>query len=164
MGVNGIANKKNVVKISAVILIIVIGAGLIWRIYSAYAKPQPEKVIKSFETAFNRYDLDGMLKCIQPSYAETLKGAAAAVTGKWNLRLVGKLAQMGVPLLPFISDSALGDALPKIKLTVTAVDIEGAYATCDVSGVITVVKHSFDFTQAVRLVLIGGNWYIDKVN
>ncbi|MDR1616764.1 MAG: hypothetical protein LBR98_07115 [Syntrophomonadaceae bacterium] len=157
--------RKSIVLPALLLAALILTASIVWYNIAARSRPKPGDTIAAFESAFNRYDLDGMVNCLDPSLADTAKDIVSLVSGdKWNLSTVSALAKAGIPLLPIISDNLItSEDLPKLLLSVSKMEIRDANAVCEVSGAVSVIRHSFDFSQQVKLIRLDQMWYISKV-
>ena len=102
----------------------------------------PEDTLKAFQTAFNSYDLDAMLDCVEPTMA-TLIRAVLDVEGR-NYSLSYYLIF----------------SLINLSLEYGRVSENGDEASVPVDGTLTLGKGSMSFSVTVNLARTDGEWLI----
>ena len=114
----------------------------------------PEATLKAFETAFNHYDLDAMLDCVEPTMASLIRAVIDSEGRNYSLsyNLIFSLIKMGFPLLPMLTDGAIrNEDLPKLSLEYGQTTENGDEASIPVEGVLTVGTGSLSFRVTVKL-------------
>lgn len=114
----------------------------------------PEDTLKAFEKAFNSYDLDGMLNCVDSTMATLIRAFIDMEAKEYSLNhtLIFALVKMGFPLLPALTDGVINkDDLPKLSLDCGAATVDGDKASVPVNGSLSVGKSSFSFRVTVKL-------------
>lgn len=95
-------------------------------------KPGPEHTLAEFQDAFNRYDFERMINCLESEKAKSLRELLSLEGDHLKLtsRTLTKLAQLVVQALPRLSDNIFSeDNLPKLELTVQSVSLEDDYSS-----------------------------------
>lgn len=124
-----------------------------------------EDSIAAFQDAFNKYDIDAMLECVEPTLAEAIRNPLTAEGENYKLgySLIFALVKLGFPVLPILTDGALSnDALPKLTLTCGEAVRNGSTASVPVDGMLTIMDSylSFRVTIDLRQDTEGGQWFI----
>lgn len=117
----------------------------------------------TFQTAFNSFDLEGMLNCIDSQWADQVNALLSYMVGE-NGIAAGTFTQglkLMMPFLPIISGGSLRvEDLPKIDLTVLKVNIDGDTAAVMCAGIFFYGDLSEPFAATVEMKLENGNWVI----
>lgn len=127
----------------------------------------PTDTIAAFQTAFNHYDLDGMLDCVEPEIADTVRLLLSSEGENYSLNasLIFALIKMGFPILPFLTDGAISNEdLPKITLDCEEAVEGNDAATVPVNGVFTLGRGTFSFNITVSLEREDGTWFITGIS
>ena len=124
----------------------------------------PEDTLTAFQTAFNHYDLDAMLDCVEPTMATLIRSLLDVEGRNYSLSysLIFSLVKLGFPLLPMLTDGAIrNEDLPKLSLEYGRVRESGDEAFVPVDGTLTVGDGSMSFSVTVNLLHIAnGEWVI----
>ena len=114
----------------------------------------PEDTLTAFQNAFNHYDLDAMLDCVEPTVAALVRAAIDSEGRNYSMSysLIFSLIKMGFPLLPMLTDGAVrNEDLPKLSLEYGRTSEDGDEASVPVEGVLTVGNGSLSFRVTVKL-------------
>lgn len=125
--------------------------------------PAPEETMWTFQMAFNNFDLEGMLNCIDSQWADQVNALLSYSVGEHGIT-VGTFTQIlksMMPFLPVISGGSFqSDELPKIELTVLKTDIDGDSAVVICSGIFSCGDFSEPFAAKAEMRLEDGKWVI----
>lgn len=123
----------------------------------------PEDTLTAFEEAFNHYDLNAMLDCVEPTVATLIRSLLDVEGRNYSLSysLIFSLIKLGFPLLPMLTDGAIrNEDLPKLSLEYGGVRESGDEASVPVDGTLTVGNGSMSFSVTVNLARTDGKWLI----
>ena len=115
---------------------------------------KPEDTIVAFQDAFNKYDIDAMLDCVEPALAELVRNLLSAEGENYRLgySLIVALVRLGFPVLSILTDGALSnDALPKLNLTCGEAVQDGDAASVPVDGTLTIMDSYLSFHVTINL-------------
>ena len=114
----------------------------------------PEDTLDAFQEAFNRYDLDAMLDCVEPTMAALIRALLDSEGRNYSMNhsLIFALIKMGFPLLPMLTDGAIkNEDLPKLSLEYGKASQNGDESSVPVEGSLTVGKGFLSFRVTVKL-------------
>lgn len=133
----------------------------------AEKKPQPADTISQLQDAINKFDMNGLLRCIDSEWAGRIESLLALTVGDEGIS-VGSfftLAKTVIPILPLVSDGTINsDDLPKVEFTVLKTDISGLDATVALSGMLTWGEYSKPFAATVDMRLENDVWVVCGVS
>lgn len=152
-------------KIAALFLIAAVMSSLFAG--CAEGKPQPEDTISLLQDAINKFDVDGLLRCIDNEWATQIESLLALTVGDDGLS-VGSfitLVKTVMPILPFVTDAAIHpDDLPEVEFTVLKTDISDNTATVVLSGILTWGECTKPFVATVDMKLENDMWVVCGVS
>lgn len=151
--------KKNKIIIGTMIAIIfILIVGVIFTVYvRRNDTSKPEHTIRSFETALNNDNINGMLDCIEPSEAQIIKDTISKVES-----ITGQSLDGLIDILPFISFVSSSDLFPSYNLEVisTNIDEDESTAIVTIEATPTDKEDSESTLLDVYLIRIEDVWYI----
>lgn len=158
--------QSTIIKKMAVLFLI---AAVLCSILAGCApkKPQPEDTISLLQDAINKFDVDGLLQCIDGEWATKIESLLALTVGKDRIS-VGSfitLVKTVMPILPFVSDGAINpNDLPEVEFTVLKTDIFDNTATVALSGILTWGEYTKPFAATVDMKLENNVWVVCGVS
>ncbi len=117
---------------------------ILMALYGCAAKSVPEKTAQRFIDAFNAYDLEVMIDCMEPSQAKAYKALIKFGDDVTDIDLTS-LMRLG----PLMENES------KIEYEIIGSSIDGNHATVEVED----SEHGF---AELDLVLIDANWYLSE--
>lgn len=128
------------------------------------AQSRPADILPVLETAINRFDVDALLDCYEPSVKKALSGITGMVGSA-----VGFSGSSAMDLLPFVSQMMgryasreLGNI--KVKLTEAHTTINGGNATMQVIISAMYEGKEESETMTFKLVKVDEKWYLSSEN
>lgn len=130
-------------------------------------KPKPEDTISQLQDAINKFDVDGLLQCIDSEWASQIEPILSLTIGENGIS-VGSfitLVKTVMPILPFVSDRAINpDDLPEVVFNVLMTDISDNTATVALSGILTWGEYTKPFAATVDMKLENDVWVVCGVS
>lgn len=124
----------------------------------------PRETIESLERSFNRYDLDGMLDCLDERYAATIRGILTLAGKNWKLdaETISEVITLLVPNLPKLTDVS-EKALPKMEIQI--LDVENDNDSSVVRTTLTLRSNQSYVSNDVvfHLKKHGDDWLISSI-
>lgn len=133
----------------------------------AEKKPQPEDTISLLQDAINKFDVDGLLQCIDSEWASQIESLLALTAGEDGISVGAfiTLVKTVMPILPFVSDGAINpDDFPEVEFTVLKTDISDDTATVALSGILTWGEYTKPFAATVDMKLENDAWVVCGVS
>ena len=158
--------QSNIIKKTAVIFLI---AAMICSLLTGCAekKPQPEDTISRIQDAINKFDVDGIQRCIDSEWAGRIEVLLAFTPGEEG-RSIGtfiKLVRKIMPMIPFLSDGAIdSNDMPQVAFSVLKTEMSGSNATVVLSGTLTFGEHTKTFSATVEMKLENDTWVVCGVS
>lgn len=153
--------KSKIKQTSAIFLLVAMVCTLLCG--CAPNTPDPRETMMTFQTAFNSFDLEGMLNCIDSQWADQVNALLSYTVGE-NGIAVGTFTQGLKSMMPFLSIISGGslrvEDLPKIDLTILKANVDGNTAAVMCSGIFSCGDLSEPFAATVEMKLENGNWVI----
>ena len=126
-------------------------------------EPKPEDTISQLQDAINKFDVDGLLQCIDGEWASQIESLLALTVGEHGIS-VGSFITMVktvMPILPFASDGAINpDDLPEVEFTVLKTELSNNTATVALSGILTWGEYTKPFAATVDMKLENNVWVV----
>ena len=133
----------------------------------AEKKPQPEDTISQLQDAINKFDVNGLLQCIDSEWATQVESLLALTAGKDGIS-VGSfitLVKTVMSILPYVTDGAINpEDLPEVEFTVLKTDISDKTATVALSGILTWSEYTKPFAATVDMKLENDVWVVCGVS
>ena len=133
----------------------------------AEKKPQPEDTISRLQDAINKFDVDGLLQCIDSEWATQVESLLAFTVGKDGISVGSFIALVKtvMPILPYVTDGAIDpDDLPEVEFTILKTDISDKTATVALSGILTWDEYKKPFATTVDMELENDVWVVCGVS
>lgn len=148
-------------KLAALLLIAAVLCYLFAGCYEK--KPQPEDTISLLQNAINKFDVDGLLQCIDSEWVSQIETYLALRVGENGISVESFIALVKtvMPILPFASDGVVNsDDLPEVEFTVLKTEISGNTATVALSGILTWGEYTKPFAATVDMKLENDIWVV----
>ncbi len=151
--------KKSNVVISIVcgVLLVLILALVLFLYFQRNDTTKPETTINSFVSALNDDNINGMLDCIEPSEAQTIRNGISKLES-----YTGKSFDKLIELLPFISFVSSTDLFPEysVEILSTQLSDDGTTAIVQITATPIDTESSQSLSFDVNLIKIQDVWYI----
>lgn len=126
-------------------------------------KLQPEDTISQLEDAINKFNVHGLLQCIDSDWAGRIESLLKLTVGENGIS-VGSfitLIKTVMPILPFVSDGTINtDDLPKVEFAVMKTDVSDNIATVALSGILTWGEYTKPFAATVDMKMENNVWVV----
>lgn len=125
--------------------------------------PQPEDAIFLLQDAINKFDVDGLLKCIDSERTGQIESLLLLTGGEDGISAGSfvTLVKTVLPILPFVSDGVVNsDDLPEVEFTVLKTEISSNTATVALSGILTWGEYTKPFAATVDMKLENDAWVV----
>ena len=146
---------KKGTRVLAAILVTVLLTAL-----TACSQSRPADILPKLESAINKYDVNAILNCYDPSVKQALGGLAGFLGSA-----VGFSGSSIMDLLPFLSQ-LVGQKTKqefgsiKVKLTELSTTVAGIDATMQVKVSVTYDGREESEIMTLKLVQVNGQWYL----
>lgn len=130
-------------------------------------KPQPEDTIARLQDALNEFDVDGLLQCIDSTWASRIESLLALTIREDGLSAESftALVKTVMPILPFVREGNIApDDWPEIEFTVLKTDVSDHTATVELSGILTWGNYTKPLTATVTMKFENDVWVVCGVS
>ena len=129
-----------------------------------YRHDKPKETIASLERSFNRYDLDGILDCLDGRYAAVIRGAITLAGKNWKLdsETISEVISLLVPNLPKLTDIS-ERAMPKMDIRILEEKTEDDSSEIRANLTLRSNKSYVSNDTVFRLKKHGDDWLISSV-
>lgn len=124
------------------------------------ASPSPEKTVERFIKSYNKMDADGVLDCIEPTTAQSVRAMFKLLGDGIGLDMQSVLELM--PSLMLAADDYYEEGMPRLKIERMEAVVEGDFAEIE-----TTLSYGDEVEQEVHvfeLEKIDGEWYITDID